>query len=72
MSTTTPARKGVKYAKNAKNGDWVHTKGNNVTNPAQLKRWFGSKSALKMMSGIVFDNTIFKEFNGKQSSPLRS
>jgi Transposase IS4 len=36
--------KGTQYAKGAKVGDFVHIKANHVSNPTQLKRWFGSQA----------------------------
>jgi hypothetical protein len=44
--------KGVKYAKHADVGDWVHAKGINVTSETNLKRWYGSIAMSKYFSGI--------------------
>ena len=69
MSTATSATKkkakGVKYAKDAAIGQWVHAKGKTVTNPAELRRWFGSKYMSKYLSGVVLERTMSQEIGRK-------
>jgi hypothetical protein len=46
-------KKPIQYAKFAKVGDLVHTKGNNVSAYSQLKRWFGSQADAHWFTGTL-------------------
>jgi Transposase IS4 len=50
--------KGTKYAKGAKVGDFVHIKATYVSNPSQLKRWFGGQSDDWWFTGKVMEVVV--------------
>jgi hypothetical protein len=56
-------KKPVQYAKFAKVGDVVHSKGNNVSSFSQLKRWFGSQADAHWFTGTleeIYHTTVGK------------
>jgi hypothetical protein len=52
MSTANKACTSVKYAKNAKEGDFVHAKGDHVSN-FTLKHWFGLQASTIFFTGVL-------------------
>jgi hypothetical protein len=61
-------KKPIQYAKFAKVGGLVHSKGNNVTSYSQLKRWFGSQADAHWFTGTLEE--IYHTTVGKMKTVL--
>jgi hypothetical protein len=65
-ATAKPTKdKGIKYAKYAKPGDFVHIKAVNVSNNSQLKRWYGLQASDRWITGVLDEIITTTENNRK-------